>query len=422
MQVHASQCRKKPSLPHAALQQPLPGPPRMTAHYDNNRQSQMACTCCIAALACGSNSYTSTGEDQNTRDCHALAGDCCSKLHPCPWQCAKSFLEQGESHWRGVEGRPAAQRFGVMRGSEAFQKRPWQMPEHVCLDKKQPQTAPRIKEASASCNCSDSDQNQAFVALSEKDKRHGVKVGTSQVQQLSAMADMKTNHRDPMIQGGHAQLLADIDSFINSLQRPTEALRSALQPMHAATAGVPEEDALPGPIKRPRAMLDKSGTDGGNPIAGFVSRFRSASERAHWDPKAKLDSAHLLHTAGQQDIEGAADDSHSNSKLSSPAAKKGIRLYQQQEENTAVRRDGKRSTEGVSTASQSGVLSHQGRTFAETDQAVHKLHNLEDTAQASLDELESLLREQQLKVRPSRTHYDTEQDLLSNLGCNLGPA
>ena len=432
MQVHASKRRRKPPLRHVALQQPVSGLPRRTAQHASHKRSQGDCRCWVAPGASGSNSYSGTREGQDTTERHVSVERCCTAPHTCPRQRTESCSEQGRSHYRGVKGRPTAQHSGIMPRSGALLKsqleRPRQMPEHVSLHKRQPQAVAKTADAESCCQCrdsesdSESEQHQASMALSEKNDRHRVKARSSQVQQLSAMPDVKADRQDPMAQGGHAQLLADVNSFMASLQRPTQALGSTSQPMHAATAGgpVPAEEAentLPSSIKPPRAMLDGSSTDEGTATAGFVSRCRSASDGLLWDLKSQAGSLGIFHSTEQQPMEGDVDDSDSYSKPSSPAAREGEGLYQQQEGHIALKfqHDGEHSTKGVSAASQLGMLRHQGRTFAETDEAVHKLHDLENTAQASLDELESLLREQQLKVCALCVHHDNEQDLLASV-------
>ena len=217
---------------------------------------------------------------------------------------------------------------------------------------------------------------------------------------LNAEPDVKTKQRDAMTQGGHAQLLADVDSFINSLQTPSLPFRSTSMPVYKITEGEPShaetaEDATPGQAEHPAVALNSSKTRQGT-IKASVDGGSGGSARIYTSQGSKAVSDHS-HNAQQtpQQHKAAASRSCSNHMLSSAAAN-GNEL--DIVGHPGVLRDGQDGSKGISIASRSGGNKHQSRPFAETDQAVHKLHDLEHVAQASLDELESLLMEQQVKV------------------------
>ena len=297
-------------------------------------------------------------------------------------------------------------------------------PWTACLNAEQPQASAGSSEEKLDNHFSNLAEHQAPIVLSEQHKRQTKRLRDVDMHLLSAVPDVKTDNGDPMAQGSHEQLLADIDDFIIALQRPSQAVRSPLQPageglVHAAGA----ENALLGQSERSAVLLNMSGHAEGTIIASADnSIYKSDRENTLRSAKARLDRKHSLNCTGQQYVNAAFDDSHSNSKLSQAAARTGEELCEMQEESSAIWHDSRQSysSKGVNTKS-SGLFKPKGKTLVKTDQAVHKLHNLEDVAQASLDELEALLREQQLKVSAPCAHPEHAQDLPSPVTVALCP-
>ena len=293
-----------------------------------------------------------------------------------------------------------------MHGSGTAQcshlERPWKSTEHQ--QKEQPEASGSTEER-VDCCCCNFDEHQAAMLTAEKGSRHWVKAWNGQVQQLRATPDVKTEDRDSLTQDGHVQLLADIDSFITLLQTPPRTEESTLQPVHTATVcgtlhaeGV--EDATSWQNKLSAVRMDSSGTREGTTVSTTDSGS-CENARVHTLQSSRMTSDDDRHvqSASQQPDEAAAGKSCSNHTLSLAEAAGGEAHTEHEDGGHArVRQDIHDGSKGVSSGSRSGGYKHLSKAFVEIDQAVHKLHDLEDVAQASLDELESLLREQQAKV------------------------
>ena len=406
MQAPASQRRKTPSMPHATSRKPkpMPGHVKRTAHDDNLCQSQADCTCQTAAHICSNYSYTGTWGPQDTKASHAWAAARCSEPLPTPLQHAKSYFGHDRCHHRGEQGKPAAYR---MRGSGVSQNSRFEVPGIGYSCEEQPQASIETTEEVLDSHCSVSAEHQAPLILSEQDSRRIAQEGTFSLHPLGAMSDVRTEHGGPTTQGSHEQLLADIDSFIKLLQRPSQAVRNPLQPEHTAIEegsvhAVGAEGVLPAQCDLQADVLNMSGTDEGTIIATANSSSMSMSGREHTlcPSKARLDCSLSLKHTGQQHVDTFVEDGYSNSSLALAAAGTVNELSEKQGEPSAIWDDDWQSysTKGISTEGRMGLFKHPDRTAVKTDHAVHQLHDLEDGAQASLDELEDLLREQQLKV------------------------
>lgn len=271
------------------------------------------------------------------------------------------------------------------------------------------EAAPRSAEAAARHQNSSCDKDNLARGLPRTQGRHWEVAEDGQMQQLlgesmQPSTSVHTAHREAAVHRSHEQLLADIGGFINALTRPCQISTSTLQPRDTATecelvhANIAKAE-LPKPWQRSILRQSQSGTDESTVIASAGgSSWETARGSGCLAPKARSDSSHESHTE-LLPVE-AADGEGYNNDIQSPAANSNGRLVcKEQEGRAAVLRNDHDGAKVVSTAGKIEGRKQLGKTHAKASQAVHKLHDLEDVAQASLDELESLLREEQLKVR-----------------------
>ncbi len=469
VQVHATQCRRGPSLPPSPLQQNRVDISMMRHHADIQRFRQASSLRQEAAPKCCNPGHIRRDSiRQEPSACQTMPPVCCNDTHICMRQNRRSPPEMKNCLGRGVQGDFAAQLPGscsmykIDKAGTGQLARLLERAEHLVAREDRQMCSDNIRDrvhAQDTLHQSSCCQHQPGSAFVEDSDNLGGTFGNSDAKELvsklehqSDILDQEGGQSSSVNECSHTQLLKNIDGFIRSLQRPlqrepenpegdqdaqetsefvresvdTDLVGQAAETEHLsrsdnqapagmlAAAGsspyaVTVDGTMAGMSEGPRSMLKPRNTDEDT----IIESAHSSSCGSAMPPERSSDMNHQTesHIAGrlsqrraEQHEQGFKVEKEKNplpssaiSSTSRDSHKEGVRGTARE---AAVRRglDGRHDHTDISIVDTLGGRKRGGRPYTKSGLAVHKLDELDNVYQASLDELEDLLREQQLKV------------------------